>query len=73
MAAAVLCTQPDEFGQLRCVQGRDVVAQLSIGVVAVRIEQRRGQFDLKRLNVVQEIDNVRWFDALAGHQFSGSG
>ena len=57
MAAAMLGTEANELRAARFGKGGDPVAELAIGVMAVRIEQRGSQLNVERLAVLDQVDD----------------
>ena len=73
VASAMLCAEVDQLGYARGAERGDVAAELAVGEVAVRIEERCGQLDLEGLVVVEQVDDWSWIDGLALHQLGCGG
>src|ERR1700674_3426466 len=80
VAAAMAQAEVDDFATARLARGSDCLANLTVGVMTVAVQERGGEFDFERIFaarigvhqiVVEQIHKRRGFERGISHQFGG--
>src|ERR1019366_4102860 len=70
VASAMAQAKVDDFAAARLARTFNRSTKLPVGVMAVAVEERRGELNLKGIGI-QQIDQQRGVNGGASHQFSG--